>query len=178
MGAYLKTKEKTNSSNIHKFLCGSGYRRKMGRPRRTNDGGHTIPPPPPLLAAVFVILLGLISTLECYIHRPNMAVHKRSDAAAAAATISKTSVKVLKPKAKAPKATHETCQRSLRPRRTDSPKENDTNAHIATINMNRDRFVNVLSSLGSASLSKRVTPGLRFDGAVTVLGPEGRENDL
>ena len=132
----------------------------MGRPRQTNDGGHTIPPPPPLLAAIFVILLGLIATLDahCYIHLPNMAVHKRSDAAAVAATNSKTSVKVSKPKARTPNATHETCQRSLRPRRTASPKENDTNAHIATINLNRDRFVNVLSSLGNASLGKRVTP--------------------
>jgi len=38
------------------------------------------------------------------------------------------------------------------------PKENNTNAHIATINLNRDRFVNVLSALGNESLSKRVTP--------------------
>ena len=81
----------------------------MGRSHQTNDGSHTIPPPPPLLAEVFVILLGPIATLDCYIHHPNMAVHKRSNAAAAAATISKTSVKVPKPKAKAPKATHETC---------------------------------------------------------------------
>ena len=84
----------------------------MGRPRQTNNGGHTIPPPPPLLAAIFVILLGLIATLDahCNIHLPNMAVHKRSDAAAAAAANSKTSVKVSKPKARTPNAIHETCQ--------------------------------------------------------------------
>ena len=107
-----------------------------------------------------------------------MAVHKRSDAAAAAATISKPRVKVTKPNTRTPHAPHETSQQSLRPRRSASPKENNTNAHIATINMNRDRFVNVLSSLGNASLGKRVTPGLRFDGALTVLGPEGRKDDL
>jgi hypothetical protein len=132
----------------------------MGQPRQTNDGGHTITSRPPLLAASFVILRGLIATLDahCNAHRPNMAVHKRSDAAAAAAANSKTNAKVSKPKARTPKAAQETSQQSLRPRRTTSPKENDTNAHIATINLNRDRFVNVLSALGNASPSKRVTP--------------------
>jgi hypothetical protein len=132
----------------------------MGRPRQTNDGGHTITPQPPLLAAIFVILRGLIATLDahCNAHRPNMAVHKQSDAAAAAAANSKTNAKVSKPKARIPKAAQETSQQSLHPQRTASPKENNTNVHIATINLNRDRFINVLSALGNASPSKRVTP--------------------
>jgi hypothetical protein len=89
----------------------------MGRPHPTNNGGHTSNLRPPLLAAIFVILLGLIATLDAHSndHRPNMAVHKRSDAAAAVAANSKTIAKVSKPKAKTPKAAQETGQRSLRP---------------------------------------------------------------
>jgi hypothetical protein len=36
--------------------------------------------------------------------------------------------------------------------------ENDTNSHIATINLNRDRFTNVLTTLGGTSPSKNITP--------------------
>ncbi len=50
-------------------------------------------------------------------------------------------------------------QRPLCPQRSSgSPKENDTNLHIATINLNRDRFNNALTTLGGASPSKNVTP--------------------
>ncbi len=89
----------------------------MGRPRPTNDGGHTSNLRPPLLAAFFVILLGLIATLDthCNDHCPNMAVHKQSNAAATVAANSKTIAKVSKPKARTLKAAQETGQQSLCP---------------------------------------------------------------
>jgi hypothetical protein len=88
-----------------------------------------------------------------------MAIHKRSDAAAAVAANSKTIAKVSKPKARTPKAAQETGQQSLHPRRNSgSPMENDTNLHIATINLNRDRFDNVLTVLGGTSPGKNITP--------------------
>ncbi len=84
----------------------------MGQPRPTNDGGHTSTLRPPFLAAIFVILLGLIATLDahCNNHCPNMAVHKQSDTAAAVVANSKTIAKVSKPKARTPKAAQETGQ--------------------------------------------------------------------
>ncbi len=89
----------------------------MGWPRPTNDGGNTSTLRPTLLAAIFVILLRLIATLNahCNDHRPNMAVNKQSDAAAAVAANSKTIAKVSKPKARTPKAAQETGQQSLHP---------------------------------------------------------------
>jgi hypothetical protein len=133
----------------------------MGRPRPTNNGGHTSNLRPPLLAAIFVILLGLIATLDahCNDHHPNMAAHKQSDAAAAVAANSKTIAKFSKPKARTRKAAQETGQRSLCPRwNSGSPMENDTNLHITTINLNRDRFSNVLTVLGGTSPGKNITP--------------------
>jgi hypothetical protein len=91
-----------------------------------------------------------------------MAVHKQSNAAAAIAVNSKTITKVSKPKARTPKAAQETGQQSLHPRRNSgSPMENDTNLHIATINLNRDRFNNVLTVLGGMSPGKNITPQSR-----------------
>ena len=88
-----------------------------------------------------------------------MAVHKRSDAAAATAVISKTFAKVSKPKTRAPKVSLEIGQHSLHPQRnSSSPMENDTNSHIARINLNRDRFTNVLTTLGGMSPRKNTTP--------------------
>jgi hypothetical protein len=73
-----------------------------------------------------------------------MAVYKRSNAAAAAKTAAKTST--LKPRTLM--SSEQLVQRPLRPRRSSgSPKENDTNSHIATINLNRDRFNNALTTL-------------------------------
>ncbi len=64
-------------------------------------------------------------------------------------------------------------QRPLRPQRSSgSPKENDTNSHIATINLNRDRFDNVLNTLGGASPSKNVTP------PESPTGPQDEQQDL
>jgi hypothetical protein len=120
----------------------------MGRPCPTNNGGHTSNLWPPLLAAIFVILLGLIATLDahCNDHRP-------------VAANSKTIAKVSKPKARTPKAAQETGQRSLCPQwNSGSLMENDTNLHIATINLNRDRFNNVLTVLGGMSPGKNITP--------------------
>jgi hypothetical protein len=133
----------------------------MRRPRPTNNGGHTSTLRPPILAAIFVILLGLIAILDahCNDHCPNMAVHKRSDAAAAVVVNSKTIAKVSKPKARTPKAAQETGQGSLHPRQnSSSPMENDTNLHIATINLNKNRFNNVLTVLGGTSPGKNITP--------------------
>jgi hypothetical protein len=133
----------------------------MGWPRPTNNGGHTSTLWPPLLAAIFVILLGLIATLNahCNDHRPNMAVHKQSDVAAAIAVNSKTIAKVSNPKARTPKAAQEIGQQSLCPRQNSgSPMENNTNSDIATINLNRDRFNNVLTVLGGTSPGKNITP--------------------
>jgi hypothetical protein len=84
-----------------------------------------------------------------------MAVYKHSDAAAATKTSAKTSS--LRPRSQTPSNKHG--HRPLHPQRTPGlPNENDTNAHIATINLNRDRFDNVLSALGSVSPIKRVIP--------------------
>ena len=136
----------------------------MGRPRPTNNGSHTSTLRPPLLAAIFVILLELIATLDAYCndHCPNMAVHKQSDAAAAVAVNSKTIAKVSKLKARTPKAAQEIGQQSLRPQRNSgSPMENNTNSHIATINLNRDRFNNVLTVLGGTSPARTSPPQSR-----------------
>jgi hypothetical protein len=84
-----------------------------------------------------------------------MAVYKCSDVAAATKTSAKTSS--LRPRSQTPSNQHG--HHPLHPRRTSGlPNENDTNVHIATINLNRDRFNNVLSALSSVSPSKRVTP--------------------
>jgi hypothetical protein len=129
----------------------------MQLPRPTNSGvcaGHFCLP---LLGITLLIFLGLTTppgvhhTIRHFI----MAVYKRSDAAAAAKTSTKTST--LKPRTLT--TLEHLGQRSLRPRRSSgSPKENDTNSHIATINLNRDRFDNVLTTLGGASPGKNVTP--------------------
>jgi hypothetical protein len=156
----------------------------MGRPRPTNNGGHTSNLQPPLLAAIFVILLGLIATIDahCNNHRPNMAVHKGSDATAAIAANSKTIAKVSKPKARTLKAAQKTGQQSLRPRRNSgSLMENDTNSHIATINLHRDRFDNVLTVLGGTSPAKIITPPELppdpFDEPVDLLPPSMQDYD-
>jgi hypothetical protein len=84
-----------------------------------------------------------------------MAVYKRLVAAAAVKTAAKTST--LKPSTLM--SSEQLVQRPLRPQRSSgSPKENNTNSHIPTINLNRDRFDNVLTTLGGASPSKNATP--------------------
>ena len=77
-----------------------------------------------------------------------------SPAAMGATTRSKiTREKAPTPYDKPPtKQTQETGQRSLRPRRNSgSPMESNTNSHIAMINLNRDRFDNMLTVLGGTS---------------------------
>jgi hypothetical protein len=50
-------------------------------------------------------------------------------------------------------------QQSLCPQGSScSPIESNTNSHIASINLNRDRFDYVLTALGGASPSKNITP--------------------
>jgi hypothetical protein len=129
----------------------------MGRPHPTNDSGCTNYIRPPLLGAILLILLGPTTTLatHCTTHHPTMAIYKQSDAAAAA----KTSAKVSMHKPRTLTATQHISQRSLHTRQSSgSPKENDTNSHIATINLNRDRFDNVLTTLGGKSPGKNITP--------------------
>jgi hypothetical protein len=98
-----------------------------------------------------------------------MAVFKRSDAAAAAKTAAKTST--LKPRTLM--SSEQLIQRPLHPQRSSGfPKENDTNSHIATINLNRDRFNNMLTTLGGASPSKNATP------PESPTGPQDEQQDL
>jgi hypothetical protein len=97
--------------------------------------------------------------VHCNDHHTNMAVCKQSDAAVAAATTSKLTAKVVKPKHKTSKSIHLTSQQSLCPRGNPcSPMENNTNLHITNINLNRDRFDNVLTALGGSSPGKNITP--------------------
>jgi hypothetical protein len=129
----------------------------MQLPRPTNGGiraGHFCSP---LLGVTLLIFLGL--TTPPGVHHTIchfiMAFYKRSDTAAAAKTSAKTST--LKPRTLT--SAEHLGQHSLRPRRSSgSPKENNTNSHIATINLNRDRFDNVLTTLGGASPGKNITP--------------------
>jgi hypothetical protein len=131
----------------------------MRRPRLANNSGHITTLCH--LAAIIFILLGFITPPDVYgnDHHTNMAVCKQSDAAAAAATTSKLTAKVIKPKHKTSKSIHPTSQQSLHPRgNPHSPMENDTNLHIANINLNRDRLDNVLTALGGLSPGKNITP--------------------
>jgi hypothetical protein len=98
-----------------------------------------------------------------------MAVYKRLDAAAAAKTTAKTST--LKPRTLM--SSEQLVQYPLCPQRSSgSPKENNTNSHIATINLNRDRFNNALTTLGGASPSKNATP------PESPTGPQDEQQDL
>jgi hypothetical protein len=98
-----------------------------------------------------------------------MAVYKRSDAAAAVKTAAKTST--LKPRTLM--SSEQLVQCPLRPQRSSgSPKENNTNLHIATINLNRDRLNNALTTLGGASPSKNATP------PESLMGPQDEQQDL
>ena len=110
----------------------------MGQPHPTNDGGHINTLCSPLLILILFILLlrfKVTPNAHCKDQRPNMAIYKRSDAAASSAANSKTSIKASKPNARTPKATQETGQQNLCPQQNSgSPTENDTNSHIATIN--------------------------------------------
>ncbi len=64
-------------------------------------------------------------------------------------------------------------QRPLHPQRSSgSTKENDTNSHIATINLNRERFDNALTTLGGASPRKNTTP------PESPMGPQDEQQDL
>ncbi len=88
-----------------------------------------------------------------------MAVTKQLDTAAAAAATSKVTAKVSKPKDRSAKASQQTSQQSLHSRvNSYFPVENNTNTYIANINLNRDRFDNVLTSLGGLPSSKNITP--------------------
>jgi hypothetical protein len=143
----------------------------MQLPHPTNGGvcaGHFCLP---LLGITLLILLGL-TTLPGVHHTICpfiMAIYKRLDAAAAAKTSAKTST--LKPRTLM--SSEHLGQRSLRPRQSSgSPKENDTNLHIATINLNRDRFDNVLTTLGGASPGKNITP------PESPMGPLDKPQDL
>jgi hypothetical protein len=70
-------------------------------------------------------------------------------------TTSKPTAKVTKSKERC----QQTSQQSLHPQGNPcSPVENNTNLHIASINLSRDRFDNVLMALGGASPSKNITP--------------------
>ncbi len=98
-----------------------------------------------------------------------MADYKRSDAAASAKTAAKTST--LKPRTLM--SSDQLVQRPLHPQRSSgSPKENNTNLHIVTINLSRDRFNNVLTTLGGASPSKNATP------PELSTGPQDEQQDL
>jgi hypothetical protein len=102
----------------------------MRRPRLTSNGSciTTLR----LIATIISILLGFIAlpNVHCNYHCTNMP-------------------KVSKPKDRSSKASQQTSQQSLHPRENShSPMENNTNTYIANINLNRDRFDNVLTSLG------------------------------
>jgi hypothetical protein len=80
----------------------------MRWPRLTNDGSRITTLHH--LAAIIFILLRFITPpdVHCNDHHTNMAVCKQSDAAAAAATTSKFTAKVIKPKHKTSKSIHPT----------------------------------------------------------------------
>jgi hypothetical protein len=124
-----------------------------------------------LLSTILLIFLDLTTPPAVHhtIQHLTMAVYKRSDAAAAAKTAAKTST--LKPRALM--SSEQLVQCPLRPRRSSgSPKENNTNSYITTINLNRDRFDNVLTTLGGASPSKNATP------PESPMGPQDEQQDL
>jgi hypothetical protein len=107
----------------------------MRRPRLTSNGSciTTLR----LIATIISILLGFIALpdVHCNYHCTNMP-------------------KVSKPKDRSSKASQQTSQRYLCPRGNScSPMENNTNMYIANINFNRDRFNNVLTSLGGSPSS-------------------------
>ena len=116
----------------------------MGRPRRNDCMARAV-------VTLSLFIFGLIDHL----------LHVDTSSAAMGAT---TRSKITREKAPTPydkpptKQTQETGQRSLRPRQNSgSPMESDTNSHIATINLNRDRFDNVLTVLGGTSPGKNIT---------------------
>jgi hypothetical protein len=131
------------AASLHGILRGGGYHRPM-QPARPTNGGVRAGYLCSLLSAILLIFLGLTTPPAVHhtIQHLTMAVYKRLDAAAAAMTAAKTST--LKPRTLM--SLEQPFQRPLRPRRSSgSPKENDTNLHITTINLNRDRFKRSLS---------------------------------
>jgi hypothetical protein len=115
---------------LSKFCHRRGYRRTMRRPCLTSNGSRITTLC--LIATIISILLGFIAlpNVHCNYHCTNMP-------------------KVSKPKDRSSKASQQTSHQSLCPRgNSRSPMENNTNTYIANINLNRDRFNKVLTSLG------------------------------
>jgi hypothetical protein len=102
----------------------------MRQPHLTSNGSHITTLR--FIATIISILLGFITLpdVHCNYHCTNMP-------------------KVSKPKDRSSKVSQQTSQQTLRPRgNSHSPMENNTNTYIANINLIRDRFNNVLTSLG------------------------------
>ncbi len=145
------------ATTLSKFNCRRGYHRTMRRPRLTSDGSHITTLH--LIATIISILMGFIALpdVHCNYHCTNMP-------------------KVSKPKDRPSKASQQTSQRSLRPRgNSHSPMENNTNMYIANINLNRDRFDNMLTSLrGLPSSTQDNAPPDSTDGTGNLSPPSGK----
>jgi hypothetical protein len=129
----------------------------MRHPHWTNDKGS--------IAALRLFTVAILTLLfevmippgvYCNSHFLIMTVVKQSDMAAAAASVAKPVVKTSRPT-----KCHlvQTGQQILCPRgNSKSSQESNTNSHIASINLNRDRFKTVLMTLSGTSPSKNITP--------------------